>query len=174
MDRPLVGIVMGSTSDKAIMDEAKAVLRKFGLTYEEKVLSAHRAPKKVFDYASTASERGLEVIIAGAGKAAHLAGAIASSTVLPVIGVPISTPDLGGIDSLLSTVQMPKGVPVATVAINGARNAAILATQILGVKYPEIKEKLKSFKRELAEVPREKILRPRFEEEEEEEPITEG
>ena len=177
MTQPLVGILMGSSSDKLVVDGAKVILRKFGIGYEEKVLSAHRSPKRVFEYASSADERGLEVIIAVAGKSAHLPGVIASWAVLPVIGVPIATPDLGGLDSLLSIVQMPRGVPVATVAIDGAQNAAILAAQILGNKYPEIKEKLKSFKQELAEASAEhahgKIHKPELEDEEEE-PITEG
>ncbi|MDP3013760.1 MAG: 5-(carboxyamino)imidazole ribonucleotide mutase, partial [Candidatus Subteraquimicrobiales bacterium] len=123
---------------------------EFNISYEVKVMSAHRTPKVVAEYASSAEERGLEVIIAGAGKAAHLAGVIAAHTVIPVIGVPIPTKDLGGIDSLLSMVQMPSGVPVATVTIGGAKNASILAAQILSVKYPEIREALKHYKKKLA------------------------
>ncbi len=150
MAKPRVGIVMGSATDKPVMDEAKSILRKFGIPYEERILSAHRAPKLVRDYASTAEEKGLEVIIAGAGKAAHLAGVIASQTTLPVIGVPLSSKDLGGLDSLLSIVQMPHGVPVATVTIGGAKNAAILAAQILALKYSDVRKKLKEFKGDLA------------------------
>lgn len=147
----MVAVLMGSASDAAVMDEAKASLRKFDIGYEDKVLSAHRSPDALRQYVTSAEDRGVEVIIAGAGKAAHLAGAVAALTTLPVIGVPIATSDLGGMDALLSTVQMPPGVPVATVAINGARNAGILAAQILAYKYPEIKEKLRRYKEELAE-----------------------
>ena len=150
MAKPFVGIVVGSSSDLPIIREAKEMLDELGIPYEEEVMSAHRSPKRVHQYAATAEERGLEVVIAGAGKAAHLAGAIASLTVLPVIGVPMPTSDLGGMDSLLSIVQMPSGVPVATVAIGGAKNAAILAAQILALKYPEIREKLREFKKGLA------------------------
>jgi 5-(carboxyamino)imidazole ribonucleotide mutase len=132
-DRPLVGILMGSKSDAEIMEDAAKELKSLGIAYEFKVLSAHRNPEAVREYALSAEARGLRVIIAGAGKAAALAGVVASMTDLPVIGVPMRTSDLGGLDSLLSTVQMPSGVPVATVAINGARNAAILAAKILRV-----------------------------------------
>ena len=133
---PLVGIVMGSKSDAAVVEGAEKMLKQLGVTYELIVASAHRNPDKVRDWASSAQQRGIKVIIAAAGKAAHLAGVVASYTVLPVIGVPIKTSDLGGMDSLLSTVQMPTGVPVACVAINGAKNAAVLATQILGTTLP--------------------------------------
>ena len=132
-DKPLVGVLMGSESDAQVMDDAVKELTSLGITHEVKVLSAHRNPEGVREYALTAESRGLKVIIAGAGKAAALAGVVASMTDLPVIGVPMKTSDLGGLDSLLSTVQMPSGVPVATVAINGARNAAILAAKILRV-----------------------------------------
>lgn len=132
-DRPLVGILMGSQSDAHVMDAAIQELEDQGIPCEVNVLSAHRNPEAVREYALGAESRGLKVIIAGAGKAAALAGVVASMTDLPVIGVPIRTSDLGGLDSLLSTVQMPSGVPVATVAINGARNAAILAAKILRV-----------------------------------------
>jgi 5-(carboxyamino)imidazole ribonucleotide mutase len=132
-DRPLVGVLMGSESDAQIMDEAVKELTALGIAHEVKVLSAHRNPEGVREYALSAESRGLKVIIAGAGKAAALAGVVASMTDLPVIGVPMKTSDLGGLDSLLSTVQMPSGVPVATVAIGGARNAAILAAKILRV-----------------------------------------
>ncbi|MCE5254672.1 MAG: 5-(carboxyamino)imidazole ribonucleotide mutase [Actinomycetia bacterium] len=131
--QPLVGILMGSQSDAHIMEEAAKELEARGIPYEIDVLSAHRDPEKVREYALGAEARGLKVVIAGAGKAAALPGVVASLTDLPVIGVPIRTSDLGGLDSLLSMVQMPPGVPVATVAINGARNAAILAAKILGV-----------------------------------------
>jgi phosphoribosylaminoimidazole carboxylase PurE protein len=133
MEPVLVGIVMGSESDSEVMDAAAQELAQRGIKHEVSVLSAHRDPEKVAHYAKTAQQRGLRVIIAGAGKAAALPGVIASYTSLPVIGVPIKTSDLGGLDSLLSIVQMPPGVPVACVAINGARNAAILAAKILAV-----------------------------------------
>jgi 5-(carboxyamino)imidazole ribonucleotide mutase len=132
-DKPLVGVLMGSESDAKVMDDAVKELASLGIAHEVKVLSAHRDPEGVRDYALSAQSRGLKVIIAGAGKAAALAGVVASMTDLPVIGVPMRTSDLGGMDSLLSTVQMPSGVPVAAVAINGARNAAILAAKILRV-----------------------------------------
>jgi phosphoribosylaminoimidazole carboxylase PurE protein len=131
MDPVLVGIVMGSESDREVMDKAAAELQERKIKYEVNVLSAHRDPEKVAHYAKTARSRGLKVIIGGAGKAAALPGVLAAYTNLPVIGVPIKTSDLGGLDSLLSIVQMPPGVPVACVAINGARNAAILAAKIL-------------------------------------------
>ena len=154
----MVGIVMGSDSDIPVMEEASQILDKFGIGYETNIVSAHRTPKKAHQYAATAQNRGLEVIIAGAGGAAHLAGVIASLTTLPVIGVPMQTQALGGIDSFLSTVQMPSGVPVATMAIGkaGACNAAILAAQILGIKYPRIREKVKRYKEEIAKSVEEK------------------
>lgn len=132
-DSPLVGILMGSESDAQVMDDAAKELASLGIAYEVQVLSAHRNPEGVREYAMGAGSRGLKVIIAGAGKAAALPGVVAAMTDLPVIGVPIRTSDLGGLDSLLSMVQMPSGVPVATVAINGARNAGILAAKILRV-----------------------------------------
>lgn len=150
MSKNMVAVVMGSASDLPVMEKACQMLEKFGVPYEQKVMSAHRSPEKVREFASTAKERGFEVIIAGAGKAAHLPGVIASMTTLPVIGVPIKTPDLGGLDSLLSIVQMPSGVPVATVAVDGAKNAAILAVQILALRHPDFDSKLQSFKSELA------------------------
>jgi phosphoribosylaminoimidazole carboxylase PurE protein len=130
-DQPLVGILMGSQSDAQVMDDASDELKARGIAHEVNVLSAHRDPEGVREYSLSAQSRGLKVIIAGAGKAAALPGVVASMTDLPVIGVPIRTSDLGGLDSLLSMVQMPPGVPVATVAINGARNAALLAAKIL-------------------------------------------
>jgi 5-(carboxyamino)imidazole ribonucleotide mutase len=132
-DQPLVGILMGSQSDAEVMEVAARELESLGIPYEMRVLSAHRDPEEVREYSLSAESRGLKVVIAGAGKAAALPGVVASMTDLPVIGVPIRTSDLGGLDSLLSMVQMPPGVPVATVAINGARNAAILAGKILRV-----------------------------------------
>ena len=149
----LVGIVMGSSSDSEVMKEAAEILDRLHIAYEINIISAHRTPDEVHEYAVKAEERGLEVIIAGAGGSAHLAGVIASLTPLPVIGVPMETDSLGGMDSLLSTVQMPSGVPVATMGIGraGAKNAGILATQILGVKYPRIRREIKDFKKQLAE-----------------------
>ncbi len=149
----LVGIVMGSDSDLAVMKEVSFVLDKFDIGYEINIISAHRTPQAAHEYASTAERRGLQVIIAGAGGAAHLAGVIASLTPLPVIGVPMETQSLGGMDSLLSIVQMPSGVPVATVAIGkiGAKNAGILAAQIIGISLPRIREKIKFYKKEMAE-----------------------
>jgi 5-(carboxyamino)imidazole ribonucleotide mutase len=146
-----VAILMGSKSDEAVMKPASEVLDSFGVEYEIKVISAHRMPGKTKQFAVDAQKNGFEIIIAGAGKAAHLPGVIASYTILPVIGVPVKTEDLGGMDSLLSIVQMPPGVPVAAVAINGAKNAGILALQILALKYPEINEKLKNYKQSLEE-----------------------
>jgi 5-(carboxyamino)imidazole ribonucleotide mutase len=143
---PKVGIIMGSDSDLTVMKMAAEVLEEFQVEYELTIVSAHRTPDRMFEYARTAAERGLEVIIAGAGGAAHLPGMVASITHLPVIGVPIKTSALNGLDSLLSIVQMPAGVPVATVAVDNARNAAILAVSILGVKYPEIAQKLRAYK----------------------------
>src|SRR3990170_211903 len=152
-DKPLVGIVMGSSSDIEIMEEAAKVLKDFGIPYEMTIASAHRSPKRTTEYAKSAVERGLEIIIAGAGSAAHLAGVIASETILPIIGVPIDSSPLRGLDSLLSTVQMPAGIPVATMAIGkaGARNAGIFAAEILATKHPEILEKLINYRRRMAE-----------------------
>ncbi len=147
---PLVGVVVGSSSDIHIVEECTSMLEEFGLPFELRVISAHRSPKAAEEYGSTAAGRGVEVIIAAAGKAAHLAGVLASLTTLPVIGLPIKTDDLGGIDSLLSTVQMPPGVPVATVAVNAAKNAAILAVQILALTHKEYGPKLASLKEKLA------------------------
>lgn len=140
---------MGSDSDLRVMKDAASVLDEFGVGYEITVVSAHRTPKRMFDYSRTAKKRGLQVIIAAAGGASHLPGMVASITSLPVIGVPIKTSSLDGMDSLLSIVQMPPGVPVATVAINGAKNAAILACQILGMKHPQIDSKIVKYKAEL-------------------------
>ena len=152
MSKPLVSIVMGSDSDLEIMREAGKALEDFGIVYEIDVTSAHRSPDRTADYARKASDRGIRVIIAGAGGAAHLAGVIAAHTTLPVIGVPISATSLNGLDSLLATVQMPAGIPVATVAIGkpGATNAGILAAQILGVADSAIAQKLHAHKEKLA------------------------
>jgi 5-(carboxyamino)imidazole ribonucleotide mutase len=152
INKILVGIVMGSDSDWETMQEATKTLEKFGIDYEVNIISAHRTPQKAHEYASSAEDRGLEVIIAAAGGAAHLAGVMAAWTVLPVVGVPMQTQLSGGLDSLLSTVQMPSGVPVACVATGkaGAKNSAILAAQILGVKYPDTRKKLKTFKEQIA------------------------
>lgn len=146
---PKVGIIMGSDSDLSVMKLAAEVLEEFEIEYELTIVSAHRTVERMVEYAKTAHERGVEVIIAGAGGAAHLPGMVASITHLPVIGVPIKTTSLSGLDSLLSIVQMPAGVPVATVAIDNARNAAILAVSILGIKYPGIAEKLKAYKKRM-------------------------
>lgn len=135
--KPIVGVIMGSTSDWETMKEAVAVLQEMGIPYEAKVVSAHRTPKLMVEYATSAAKRGLEVIIAGAGGAAHLPGMTASLTPLPVIGVPVTSKQLKGLDSLLSIVQMPAGIPVATVSIGNARNAGLLAARILGGKFPE-------------------------------------
>ena len=150
--RPLVGIIMGSKSDWDAMRQADEILTRFDVPHEARILSAHRSPAATIAYASEAIERGLEVIIAGAGGAAHLAGVVAAHTVLPVIGVPMSSA-LNGLDSLLSTVQMPKGVPVATVAIGpaGAANAGLLAVAILATARPELRAKLQGYRDEMAE-----------------------
>jgi 5-(carboxyamino)imidazole ribonucleotide mutase len=152
MSKPLVSIVMGSDSDLDIMREATKPLDEFGIAYEIDVTSAHRSPDRTADYARKAADRGIRVIIAGAGGAAHLAGVIAAHTTLPVIGVPIPSTALNGMDSLLATVQMPAGIPVATVAIGkpGATNAGILAAQILGLASAAIARKLASHKEQLA------------------------
>lgn len=144
MKQPLVGVIMGSVSDKETMARAEAILDELEIPYETRIVSAHRTPDWMFEYAASAEARGLEVIIAGAGGAAHLPGMVASKTVLPVIGVPVRSSALSGLDSLLSIVQMPAGVPVATMAIGeaGAANAALMAARILGVKYPEIRDRL--------------------------------
>ncbi|MDD6693444.1 MAG: 5-(carboxyamino)imidazole ribonucleotide mutase [Olsenella sp.] len=150
-DKPLVGIIMGSKSDMPAMEGCTKQLEEFGVPYELVVASAHRAPAKVHEWASTAADRGIKVIIAAAGKAAHLGGVVAAYTPLPIVGVPMKTSDLGGMDSLLSMVQMPSGVPVACVAIGGAKNAAIYATQILGATDPAWREVIVKFKQEMAE-----------------------
>ncbi|MFZ5595401.1 MAG: 5-(carboxyamino)imidazole ribonucleotide mutase [Bacillota bacterium] len=151
MSGPLVGIVMGSDSDLPVMKETAGVLDELGIPYEVTISSAHRAPDKTAEYARNAAGRGIEVIIAGAGGAAHLPGVIAACTALPVIGVPIKSGALGGVDALYAIVQMPAGIPVATVAINGARNAGILAAQIIGVRDGEVRKRIERLKESLAE-----------------------
>jgi 5-(carboxyamino)imidazole ribonucleotide mutase len=147
--KPLVGILMGSDSDLPVMEEAVKVLKVMGISYEIDISSAHRLPEKTAEYAKNARKRGIEVIIAGAGMSAHLAGAIAAHTTLPVIGVPLKSGALNGIDSLYSTIQMPPGVPVATVGIDGAKNSAYLACEILSIKYPDIAKKLESVRNKM-------------------------
>lgn len=148
--KPLVGIIMGSESDMPTMEACMKQLEEFGIPYEVKIASAHRKPAVVHEWATSAADRGIRVIIAAAGKAAHLGGVVAAFTPLPVITVPMKTSDLGGLDSLLSMVQMPSGVPVACVAINGAKNAAILALQILGTGDVEFRNKMIAYKQEMA------------------------
>jgi 5-(carboxyamino)imidazole ribonucleotide mutase len=146
MEKPLVGILMGSESDLPVMEKAAEVLKDMCIPYEMDISSAHRLPEKTVSYAKTARERGIEVLIAGAGMAAHLAGVLAAHTTLPVIGVPLKSGALDGADALYSTVQMPAGVPVATVGIDGAKNAAYLACEILSIKYTEVAQKLEDFR----------------------------
>ncbi len=145
-----VGILMGSDSDWKIMEEAAEILKTMGVDYEIEVISAHRTPAKASDYALNAKDRGIKVIIAGAGMAAHLAGVLAAHTVLPVIGVPIASGPLHGQDALLSTVQMPPGIPVATVGINGAKNAGILACEIISLGDEELRQKLLDYRQDMA------------------------
>jgi 5-(carboxyamino)imidazole ribonucleotide mutase len=154
--RATVGILMGSDSDLEIMEEAAKACEEFGVDYDMHVMSAHRTPSDAAEYAKTAYKRGLKVLIAGAGGAAHLAGVVAAHTPLPVIGVPIKSKALKGLDSLLSIAQMPAGIPVATVAIDGGRNAGLLAVQILAVADAELSTRVVSFKEKLAESVREK------------------
>ncbi|MDP2077892.1 MAG: 5-(carboxyamino)imidazole ribonucleotide mutase [Sulfuricurvum sp.] len=149
MSKPLVGIIMGSDSDLPIMRAAVEMCEEFGIDYEVDIVSAHRTPQKLVIYSQSAEERGLKVIIAGAGGAAHLPGMVAALTVLPVIGVPVRSSSLDGMDSLLSIVQMPGGVPVATVAINGAKNAGILAAQIIGSSDASLRKKIAAYKNKL-------------------------
>jgi len=158
MNKPLVGIIMGSDSDLPVMEKAAQILKEFGIPYEISIKSAHRTPDEMFKYAEEAEARGIEVIIAGAGGAAHLPGMTASKTPLPVIGVPIPLTHLNGIDSLLSIVQMPRGVPVATVAIGNAENAGLLAARILGIKYPDIRSKVAEYMNKI----REKVLKTKI------------
>jgi 5-(carboxyamino)imidazole ribonucleotide mutase len=155
---PLVGIIMGSDSDLPIMQEAITILQEFSIPYEANIVSAHRTPEKMFEYANQAAVRGIHVVIAGAGGAAHLPGMTAAITTLPVIGVPIKSKSLDGLDSLLSIVQMPNGVPVATVAINASKNAAILAIQILALADKKLATKLLEYKTQL----RDQVLKKRI------------
>jgi 5-(carboxyamino)imidazole ribonucleotide mutase len=148
---PLVGVLVGSASDLPIMQQATAILERFGIPHEIRVISAHRNPDLVDEFARTAEERGMVCVICGAGMANHLAGAVAARTALPVIGVPLAGSSLNGMDSLFSTVQMPRGVPVATVAIDGAVNAAILAAQIIAVRDKDVRARIYEFKESLAE-----------------------
>lgn len=144
-------IIMGSKSDYPVVQKAEAMLEKFGVEYETRIISAHRTPRQAEEFASNAEANGFGVIIAAAGKAAHLAGVLAATTPLPVIGIPMKSSTLDGLDSLLSVVQMPKGVPVATVAIDGAENAAILAVQMLAAADPQLRQKIKNFKKQQEE-----------------------
>jgi 5-(carboxyamino)imidazole ribonucleotide mutase len=148
---PLIGILVGSASDLPVLQQGAAILDRLDIPHEMHVMSAHRTPDLVDEYSRTAEERGLVAIICGAGRAAHLAGAVAARTVLPVIGVPVGASQLGGADALYSTVQMPRGVPVATVGIDNAVNAALLAAQVLAVRDPGVRKKLHEFKEGLAE-----------------------
>ncbi len=154
-----VAIIMGSDSDWALVEPAGKLLTEFGITTEVVVASAHRTPDKVHTFAAEARERGVEVIIAAAGAAAHLGGVIAAYTTLPVIGVPINSTSLNGLDSLLSIVQMPAGIPVATMAINGAKNAGIFAVQIMSGKHPELVEKLSEYREQMVQEVEEKAAR---------------
>ncbi len=156
MPSPLVGVIMGSDSDLGVMQAAVDVLAEFGVSHEVRVVSAHRTPDVLYEYATTAADRGLRVIIAGAGGAAHLPGMAASMTPLPVIGVPVPRDKLDGLDSLLSIVQMPGGIPVATVGIGEARNAGLLAVRILATANPELRRSMVRFQEELADAVREK------------------
>jgi len=150
-ERPLVAIMLGSSSDLEQVEPAKEILKQFNVPFELKILSAHRTPDHALRYAAAAESSGLEVIIAAAGGAAHLPGVVAAKTLLPVIGIPIKSKALNGLDSLLSIVQMPAGIPVATVAIDGAANAALLAVTIMAAKYPELRVKLRQYRKSLEE-----------------------
>jgi len=157
MSKPLVGIIMGSDSDLPVMSAAVAMCEEFNIAYEVDIVSAHRTPERLVEYSKNAEQRGLKVIIAGAGGAAHLPGMVASLTVLPVIGVPVRSSSLDGMDSLLSIVQMPGGVPVATVAINGAKNAGILAAQIIGSSDSSIRTAITIYKNKIAQEVEQKV-----------------
>ena len=148
---PKIAILMGSKSDLNVVKPAVNVIKDFGVEAEVRVISAHRTPEEAHEFSANAAKNGIEVIICAAGKAAHLGGVIAANTPLPVIGLPVKTDMMGGLDSLLSIVQMPSGIPVATVGVNAGENAGLLALQILGVKYPEIREKLVSYKAKMRE-----------------------
>ena len=157
--KAIVGLVMGSDSDWPTMQAAAQILKQFSVSFEKRVVSAHRTPVDMAEYGQTASTRGLQVIIAGAGGAAHLPGMLAAHTILPVIGVPVVSKNLQGLDSLLSIVQMPSGIPVATVAIGGASNAGLLAVQILALQNASLTKKLNRFREEQAQASRRKILK---------------
>lgn len=159
MDKPIVGVIMGSISDWEHMKGASEVLKEFGISHEKRVVSAHRTPELMFEYAKTAADRGIEVIIAGAGGAAHLPGMVASLTTLPVIGVPVPSRHMSGVDSLHSIVQMPAGIPVATVAIGNSTNAGLLAVRILSIKYQELARKLEEYRDRL----KDKVLNMKIE-----------
>lgn len=146
-----VAIIMGSKSDWPVVQKAANLLTEFGVEIEKRIISAHRTPKQAEEFAANAEANGVDVIIAAAGKAAHLAGVLAATTPLPVIGIPMKSSTMDGLDSLLSVVQMPKGVPVATVAIDGAENAALLAIQMMGLKYPELRQAMKDYKKKMEE-----------------------
>jgi 5-(carboxyamino)imidazole ribonucleotide mutase len=148
--QPVVGIVMGSSSDFEVMNQAASMLERFGVEFEIRVVSAHRTPEAMLEYGTSAKRRGLKVLIAGAGGAAHLPGMLAASTTLPVIGVPVALARLDGLDSLLSIVQMPRGVPVATVAINGAANAGLLALRVLATSSESLSDQLETYRQELS------------------------
>lgn len=149
MAKNKIGIIMGSDSDLPIMQEAADIIKKFGVEFEMTVISAHRTPERAVEYAKSAEERGLATIIAGAGGAAHLAGVIAALTPLPVIGLPVLSKSLAGMDSLFSMVQMPKGIPVACVAINGGTNAGLLALQMIGISDPQVRKAMKDYKEKM-------------------------
>jgi 5-(carboxyamino)imidazole ribonucleotide mutase len=159
MTQPIVGIIMGSDSDLPVMRGAAEMLEQFSVPHELTIVSAHRTPSRLFDYAASARERGIRVIVAGAGGAAHLPGMVAAISPLPVIGVPVKSAALNGEDSLLSIVQMPSGVPVATVAINGAKNAGILAAQILGAGDADILDRVQAYKHDLEQMVIEKAAK---------------
>jgi 5-(carboxyamino)imidazole ribonucleotide mutase len=161
-NQPLVSIVMGSDSDLPVMKKAAEVCKQFGVNYEMRVISAHRNPVDAIEYGQNSHKRGIKVIIAGAGGAAHLPGVIAGNTPLPVIGIPVMTKSLNGMDSLLSIVQMPQGVPVATVGIDGAKNAGLLAMQIIGLTDKDIFNKYIQYKKDIAEESRAKNNNPEF------------
>ncbi|KXZ40325.1 5-(carboxyamino)imidazole ribonucleotide mutase [Alkalithermobacter thermoalcaliphilus JW-YL-7 = DSM 7308] len=154
-----IGIIMGSDSDLPVMKEAAQILNELQVDYEMTIVSAHRTPDRLYEYAKSAHKRGIKVIIAGAGGAAHLPGMVASLTCIPVIGVPVKTESLGGLDSLYSIVQMPPGVPVATVSINGAKNAGILAAQIIAIQDEKIYKNLENYKKELENMVLEKAMK---------------
>jgi 5-(carboxyamino)imidazole ribonucleotide mutase len=162
MGNPLVAVIMGSQSDMETMSHAVELLKEFRIPHDVAIVSAHRTPDRMFQFAASARDRGIEVIIAGAGGAAHLPGMTASKTLLPVIGVPVQSSALNGLDSLLSIVQMPKGIPVGTVAIGraGAANAALLAAQILGIKYPEIQNRVQQYRAALTRAVEQEGERP--------------